>query len=151
VPGAPPTPEHERAASLFIPPVVIGSQVTHITQLREWIGDMCSDWLPALFPPEPQARVCGPWAYLDMSRADAALKTKGFPARAGRFRSKMRGHTTDDRALAAARVHGVSVGARRGAVAGPTFRRRVDRPHFLVAQNEGLIAARTEKACDLKA
>src|SRR4051794_20315270 len=86
-----------------------------------------------------------------MSRAAAALKTKGFPARAGRSRSKMRGHTTKDGALAAARVHGVSVGARRGAVAGPTFRRRVDRPHFLVAQNEGAIAGRTEKAFGLKA
>ena len=90
-------------------------------------------------------------AYLGMSRAAVALKTKGFSARAGRFRPKMRGHTTEDGALAAARVHGVSVGARRGAVGGPTFRRRVDRSHFLLAQNEGLIAGRTEKACDLKA
>ena len=86
-----------------------------------------------------------------MSRAAAILKTKGFSARAGRFRPKMCGHTTGDGALAVARVHGVCVGGRCGAVAGPTFRRRVDRPHFLVAQNEGLIAGRTEKAFDLKA
>ena len=86
-----------------------------------------------------------------MSRAAAILKAKSFSARAGRFRPKMCGHTTEDGALAAARVHGVSVGARSGAIAGPTFRRRVDRPYFLVAQNEGLIASRTEKAFDLKA
>jgi len=35
--------------------------------------------------------------------------------------------------------------------AGPAFHRRVDRFHFLVAQNEGLTAGRSEKACDLKA
>ena len=63
----------------------------------------------------------------------------------------MCGHTTEDGALAAARVQEVSVGGRCGAVAGPTPRRKVDRSHFLVAQNEGLIAGRTEKAFDLKA
>src|ERR687883_541619 len=65
----------------------------------------------------PLARVCGPWAYLDVSRAAAALKMKGFSARARRSRPKKCGHTTEDGALAAARVHGVSVGARCGTVA----------------------------------
>jgi hypothetical protein len=63
----------------------------------------------------------------------------------------MCGHTTEDGVLAATRVHEISVGGRCGAVAGPTFRRRVDRPYFLLAQNESLIAGQTEKAFDLKA
>ena len=86
-----------------------------------------------------------------MSRAAAALKTKGFSARAGRFRPKMCGHTTEDGALAVARVHGVSVGARCGAIGDPAFRRKVDRPRSLIAQNESLIASRAEKAFDFKA
>ena len=86
-----------------------------------------------------------------MPRAAALLKTKGFSARAGRFRPKTCGHTTEDGVLVTGRVHGVSVGGRRGAVAGPIFRRRVDRHHFLVAQDEGLIASQSEKAFDLKA
>src|SRR3954453_1244003 len=85
-----------------------------------------------------------------MSRAVAALKAKGFSERAGRFRPKMCGHTTEDGALAAARVHEVSVGGWCGAAAGPTFRRRVDRLHLLDAPDEGSIAGRTEKAFDLK-
>ena len=102
--------------------------------------------------PEPaQARVCGQWAYSGVPRAAVALKAKGFSARADRFRPKMRGHTTEDRALAAARIHGVSVGGQRGAVAGPASHRRVDRSHFLLAHNESLIAGQTKKACDLKA
>jgi hypothetical protein len=96
-------------------------------------------------------RVCGRWAHFGVSQAAAALKGKDFSARAERFRPKKCGHTTAGGALAMGHVHGVSVGARRGAVAGPAFRRRVDRFHFLVAQNEGLIAGRSEKAFDLKA
>ena len=86
-----------------------------------------------------------------MSRAAATLKAKGFLARAGRFRPKMCGHTTEAGVLATARVHEVSVGGRCEAEAGPAFRRRVDQPDFLVAQNEGLTAGRTEKAFDFKA
>ena len=56
-----------------------------------------------------------------MSRAAAALKAKGFSARAGRFRPKMCGHTTENGALAAARVHEVSVGGRHGVAAGLIF------------------------------
>jgi hypothetical protein len=37
------------------------------------------------------------------------------------------------------------------AYAGPTSYRRVDRPYSLLAQNEGSIASRSEKAFDLKA
>src|SRR3954447_3999131 len=98
-----------------------------------------------------QTRVCGQWAYLGVSWAAAALKRKEFSARAGRFQPQMCGHTTEGAALATGHVHGVSVGARCGAVAGPAFRQRVDRFHFLVAQNGSLIAGRSEKACDLKA
>ena len=86
-----------------------------------------------------------------MSRAAALLKAKAFSVRRGRFRAKMCGHTTENGALAAGRVHEVSVGGRHGVAAGPTFRRRVDRFHFLVARNESLIAGQPEKAFDLKA
>ena len=86
-----------------------------------------------------------------MSRVAALLKAKAFSMQWGRFRPKMCGHTTENGALAAARLHEVSVGGRHGVAAGLIFRRRVDRVHFLFTRNEIWIVGRTEKAFDLKA
>ena len=77
------------------------------------------------------------------------MKTKDFSARWGRFRPKMRGHTTGDGSLADGGIHGVSVGRRLEPAVGFDLR-QLNEPYFIFYRSDSLAACQTEKPLVIK-